>query len=187
MANQSKSYAPYVIGIVIALLVFYSFSNTGSKGSDTASTTSIDTSQYQEQRNTTSPRTNQSTPETHVDSRWPTTNAQLLAIPEEQRWYNAWGSAETTCTVAGPVVDVYQARDEYGSPIFVNIGADYPDPGCVTLVIWADDEAAYDETLHAIDHGNAWISVTSYLTVYNGYLQFSSDNYVEWTYWTGVR
>lgn len=124
--------------------------------------------------------------ERYADPRWPTTNRELLAIPEEQRWYNAWGNVETTCTIVGPVVDVYQARDENGMPIFVTIGVDYPDRDSVTLVVWADDEEAFDSTLHEIDHGNAWIAVTSYLTTYNGYLQFSSDNYVEWTYWTRV-
>lgn len=160
---------------------------TGTEKSSSATSSSNDAKQNQDQYEDTWRQPEQTTPETYVDPRWPTTNSQLLAIPEEQRWYNAWGSVETTCTIAGPVIDVYQATNEYGAPIFVNIGADYPDPDCVTLVIWADDEAEFDSTLHDIDHGNAWISVTSYLTTYNGYLQFSTDNYVEWTYWTGVR
>lgn len=160
---------------------------TGTEKSSSATSSSNDAKQNQDQYEDTWRQPEQTTPETYVDPRWPTTNSQLLAIPEEQRWYNAWGSVETTCTIAGPVIDVYQATNEYGAPIFVNIGADYPDPDCVTLVIWADDEAEFDSTLHDIDHGNAWISVTSYLTTYNGYLQFSTDNYVEWTYWTEVR
>lgn len=160
---------------------------TGTEKSSSATSSSNDAKQNQDQYEDTWRQPKQTAPETYVDPRWPTTNSQLLAIPEEQRWYNAWGSVETTCTIAGPVIDVYQATNEYGAPIFVNIGADYPDPDCVTLVIWADDEAEFDSTLHDIDHGNAWISVTSYLTTYNGYLQFSTDNYVEWTYWTGVR
>ena len=160
---------------------------TGTEKSSSATNSSNDAKQNQDQYEDTWRQPKQTTPETYVDPRWPTTNSQLLAIPEEQRWYNAWGSVETTCTIAGPVIDVYQATNEYGAPIFVNIGADYPDPDCVTLVIWADDEAEFDSTLHDIDHGNAWISVTSYLTTYNGYLQFSTDTYVEWTYWTGVR
>lgn len=160
---------------------------TGTEKSSSATSSSNDAKQNQDQYEDTWRQPKQTTPETYVDPRWPTTNSQLLAIPEEQRWYNAWGSVETTCTIAGPVIDVYQATNEYGAPIFVNIGADYPDPDCVTLVIWADDEAEFDSTLHDIDHGNAWISITSYLTTYNGYLQFSTDNYVEWTYWTEVR
>ena len=127
-----------------------------------------------------------SMPETYTDPRWPTTSPELLAIPEEQRWYNAWANVDTTCTIVGPVVDVYQATNEYGMPIFVSIGADYPAQDSVTLVIWGQDEETFDSTLTAIDHGNAWIAVTSYLGTYNGYLQFSTDNYVEWTYWTGV-
>lgn len=160
--------------------------STGTEKNSSSSSASKGASQNQEQRASAWEESKHSTPEAYADPRWPTTDAQLLAIPEEQRWYNAWGSAGTTCTIAGPVIDVYQATNEYGAPIFVNIGADYPDPDCVTLVIWAVDEEAFDSTLHDIDHGNAWISVTSYLTTYNGFLQFSSDNYAEWTYWTGV-
>ena len=160
---------------------------TGTEKNGSATSASKSENQTQDQNTNTWRQPKQTAPEAYVDPRWPTTNSQLLAIPEEQRWYNAWGSVETTCTITGPVVDVYQATNENGAPIFVSIGADYPNPDCVTLVIWADDEAEFDSTLHEIDHGNAWISVTSYLTTYNGYLQFSSDNYVEWTYWTGVR
>ena len=121
------------------------------------------------------------------DPRWPTTRGEFLNLPDEQRWYNAWDSVYTECTIVGPVVDVYQATDEEGMPIFVSIGEEYPAQDSVTLVVWAKDLDGYEETLNAIDDGGAWISVTSYLGEYNGYLQFSSDNYVEWTYWTNVK
>lgn len=118
------------------------------------------------------------------DSRWPTTNPQLLAIPEENRYYNAWNHVWTTCTVAGPVVNVYQAKDAAGAPIFISIGDYYPSPSCVTLVIWADAYNDFAQMINEVDDGGAWLSVTGYLSEYNGGLQFDiSDGYVEYTWW----
>lgn len=118
------------------------------------------------------------------DPRWPTTNLQLLAIPEEDRYYNAWNHVWTNCTVAGPVVNVFQAKDSAGAPIFISIGANYPSRDCVTLVVWADAYYDFAEMINAVDDGDAWLSVTGYLSEYNGGLQFDiSDGYVEYTWW----
>lgn len=118
------------------------------------------------------------------DSRWPTTNPQLLAVPEENRYYNAWDHVWTTCTVVGPVVDVYQAKDAAGAPIFISIGSYYPSSDCVTLVIWADAYYDFAQMINAVDDGGAWLSVTGYLSEYNGGLQFNiSDGYIEYTWW----
>lgn len=124
---------------------------------------------------------------TYQDERWKTTHPDLLAIPEGQRWYNAREHMGTTCTVVGPVVDVYQAKDSSGMPIFVNIGATYPSSSCVTLLIWADDVDSFVDMLNDVDDGNAWISVTGYLNNYEGMPQFNSSmSYIEFTWWTNV-
>lgn len=124
----------------------------------------------------------------YADSRWPTHASELLAIPEENRYYNAWNHVWTTCTVAGPVVNVYQAKDEPGAPIFISIGDYYPSSDCVTLVVWADAYYDFERMINAVDDGGAWLSVTGYLSEYNGNLQFDiSDGYVEYTWWEDVR
>lgn len=124
----------------------------------------------------------------YADSRWPTHASELLAIPEENRYYNAWNHVWTTCTVAGPVVNVYQAKDEPGAPIFISIGDYYPSSDCVTLVVWADAYYDFERMINAVDDGDAWLSVTGYLSEYNGNLQFDiSDGYVEYTWWEDVR
>ena len=92
-----------------------------------------------------------------------------------------------TCTVAGPVVDVYQAKDANGMPIFIDIGAAYPSENRVTLVVWAEHYDDFAEMINAVDHGGAWLSVTSYLDVYEGSLQMNSDNGCDYTWWTGVE
>ncbi|MEE0705444.1 MAG: hypothetical protein UCH28_03555 [Adlercreutzia sp.] len=124
----------------------------------------------------------------YEDERWPTTNKQLLAIPKSQRWYNAAKHVGSTCTIAGPVVNVYQAKEASGMPIFVNIGTAYPSSDCVTLLIWADQLDDFEEMLNAVDDGDAWLSVTGYLSSYNGSMQFNiDDGPVEYTWWTNVR
>ena len=123
----------------------------------------------------------------YEDSRWPTRNPQLLAIPESQRWYNAWASAETWCTIAGPVANVYQAKDSNGMPIFIDIGTAYPNNDSVALVVWGYQYDEFAQMINAVDDGGAWISITGYLSVYNGSLQFNAgETYVEYTWWTNV-
>lgn len=73
-----------------------------------------------------------------------------------------------------------------GMPIFVDIGSAYPSDNRVTLVIWAEHYDDFAEMLNAVDHGGAWLSVSSYLDVYEGSLQMNSDNGCEYTWWTEV-
>ena len=132
----------------------------------------------------------QSTPSvrTYADSRWPTFNDTLLAIPEQNRWYNARNSVGTNCTIAGPVVNAYQATGSAGMPIFIDIGSAYPNPDSVTLLVWGDQYDEFAEMINAVDHGNAWLSVTGYLGMYDGYLQFDAgEGYIEYTWWTNVK
>ena len=125
---------------------------------------------------------------TYDDPRWPTTSPDLLSIPESDRWYNAWAKAGTWCTVAGPVVGVTHSSDSAGKPVFVNIGSAYPATDSVQLVIWTEgDWSAFSPMLTDVDQiPNCWLSVTGYLQVYNGYLQFNSADGCEFTWWTNV-
>lgn len=123
----------------------------------------------------------------YEDERWPISNPELTSVPEDQRWYNARSHMGTTCTVVGPVVDVYQAADEAGAPVFVDIGEAYPSSGNVTLVIWAQDIDPFLDMLNAVDDGGAWLSVTGYLNNYEGMPQFNSAmSSIQFTWWTNV-
>lgn len=113
--------------------------------------------------------------------------AERLDISPTDLWHNAGSHIGETCTVAGPVVDVYQAKDANGMPIFIDIGAAYPSENRVTLVVWAEHYDDFAEMINAVDHGGAWLSVTSYLDVYEGSLQMNSDNGCDYTWWTGVE
>lgn len=124
---------------------------------------------------------------TYENELWPTRNADLLAVPEENRWHNAAQHMGTTCTVVGPVANVYQAKQSQGMPIFVDIGQSYPSSGNVTLLIWAQDADPFMEMLNAVDDGGAWLSVTGYLNNYEGMPQFNSAmSWIEFQWWTNV-
>lgn len=124
----------------------------------------------------------------YEDPDWPTRNAELLAVPESQRWQNAWKHVGTRCTVTGPVVSTYCASSSAGKPLFVNIGEDYPSKSCVSLVIWTDgDWSAFSQMVTEVDlESDSWLSVSGYLQSYNGHLQFNADDGVEYTWWTNA-
>ena len=168
------------MGVLLCSSGCYS-SHTASKSSPSAS---VSATKNMQNYNTWKAPSVPKTP-TYEDSRWPTRNSELLAIPESNRWYNAWGSAGTYCTVAGPVVNVYQATESNGMPIFIDIGAAYPSDESVSLVIWGDQYYDFEQMINDVDNGGAWISVTGYLSVYEGRLQFDAgDGYIEYTWWT---
>ena len=120
-----------------------------------------------------------------LDPNWPTTNPDLLAIPEADRWYNAGSKVGTYGTIAGPVGSVYQAKNSPGMPVFVNIGNAYPNGNRAQVVIWGERVPEFEEMLNAIDDGGAWVSVTGYIGSYEGVPQIDvNDGYTEWTWWT---
>ena len=85
-------------------------------------------------------------------------------------------------------MNVYQAKDEPGMPIFIDIGVEYPSGNGVTLLVWADHYDQFAEMINDVDDGGAWLSVTGYMGVYNGRPQFDSgEGYLEYRWWTGVR
>lgn len=61
-----------------------------------------------------------------------------------QDWSGARQLVGSAGLITGPVVSVRSAPDEPGSPTFINLGADYPDPSRVTVVIWGDDLDNFD-------------------------------------------
>ncbi len=166
---------------------YHSTSSSASKSSSSSPATAATTTHPKAQTYGGLPKTTTPPKPKYEDSRWPTTHPELLAIPESSRWYNAWNLAGTSCTVAGPVVNVYQATESNGMPIFIDIGAAYPNDNGVSLVVWGDQYDEFAQMINAVDDGGAWLSVTGYLSVYNGHLQFNAgDGYVEYTWWTRV-
>lgn len=124
------------------------------------------------------------------DYRWPTSNPTLLKIPKSERYYNARKYVGSRHTIAGPVVNVYQATSSNGQPTFIDIGAKYPSSECFTFLIWADDmNSDFREMLSDIrSGGNAWLKVTGYVSMYNGRPQITTGSgSVSYTWWTNAN
>ncbi len=182
-------FGKFMTGLCIVLaLVFFSGGCSGTssskpsaqqKSSAPATTTATHkTPQY-------TPTAKPSYTQPYQDSRWPTTNPSLLAIPESDRWYNAHAKIGEYGTIAGPVKSVHQATNSPGMPVFINIGADYPSSERVQVVLWAEDVPYCEDMLNAISKPGSWISMTGQISLYNGVPEINfSDAPVEWTYWT---
>jgi hypothetical protein len=118
---------------------------------------------------------------TYSDPRWPTTNSELLAIPESSRWYTAKERVYTTGTIAGPVASVAPLDGR----VMINIGNDYPNPNRAQIIIWSERVSEFADMLSEIDHGGAWVSFTGYISEYDGIPEINPNNgYTEWTWWT---
>lgn len=185
-----SGFGKFVTGFAVVMaLVFFSGGFSGTPSSKTSSQAKSSTSAASVSVQQTSKASQSQQPVTskpmYEDSRWPTNNAELLAIPESDRWYNAHAKIGEYGTIAGPVKSVYQAKNSPGMPVFINIGADYPSSSRAQVVLWAEDVSSCEEMLHAIDHGGAWISMTGQISLYNGVPEINfSDGPVHWTYWT---
>ena len=120
---------------------------------------------------------------------WPTKSRELLAVPDENRWYFSYYHIGETHTVVGPVVRVYQAKDEPGMPVFIDIGNPYPAEKRFTVVIWAEDlDDGLIEMLEDIDDGGAWLSVTGYISSYDDVPQMTTgDGPISFTWYTNVE
>lgn len=124
---------------------------------------------------------------TYADWRWPTTNSQLLAIPENDRWYTAYRRVNTYGTIAGPVARVYQATNSYGQ-VYIDIGSRYDNPNRAQIIIWPERIAEVEDMLNQVDHGSAWISFTGWISSYQGVPEIDLND-ADWSYrfWTGVK
>lgn len=183
------------LGLLAAVLAcslcgcHYSSSSASAKPKKQETSSSQSDDQYWEQRQRELEREQEAYEEEmrRLEESTPEAIAERLGIPQSQLWYNAGDHIGETCTVAGPAVDVYQAKDANGMPIFIDIGAAYPSDNRITLVVWGEHYDDFAEMINAVDHGGAWLSVTSYLEVYEGSPQMTSNNSCNYTWWTSVE
>lgn len=59
------------------------------------------------------------------------------------RWDRAAALVGRVATVKGPVVGAFYASDSNGSPTFLNLGLDYPNPRRFTVLIWGRDRGKF--------------------------------------------
>lgn len=165
-----------------------SYKSSSSKSSASSSTSSQSSRSGSAHDSSSSEDPSSGVPSRYYDPRWPTEDMELATIPEQYRYYKAYEHVGEYHTVVGPVVDVYQATQSDGMPIFVDIGKEYPSTDCFTFLIWAEDlDDDLERMLNSVDHGGAWLQVTGYVSLYNGRLQIqSSDGPFEYHWWTNV-
>lgn len=60
-------------------------------------------------------------------------------------WHEARDHAGERATVAGPVAETFYDAASNGQPTFLNLGAGYPDPDRVTVLIWGDDRGEFPD------------------------------------------
>ena len=59
------------------------------------------------------------------------------------KWSDAPSHIGEVATVEGPVIGATYAESSNGSPTFLNVGADYPDPSRFTVVVWGEDRGNF--------------------------------------------
>lgn len=104
-------------------------------------------------------------------------------IPAEERWDTAYQRIGTYGTITGPVVSVVQ-NDSSNTPIYINIGRDFPDPSRVQVIIWPEDKAHFLDMLYTINAEGWWLRITGNITLYEGIPEIDvSNGSVEYEYW----
>ena len=58
-------------------------------------------------------------------------------------WRNASAYVGRHATVKGPVAGTFYAASSNGSPTFLNLGVDHPNPRRFTVVIWIENRARF--------------------------------------------
>ena len=104
-------------------------------------------------------------------------------IPAEERWDTAYQRIGTYGTITGPVVSVVQNYSS-NTPVYINIGRDFPDPSRAQVIIWPEDKAHFLDMLYTINVEGWWLRISGNITSYEGIPEIDvSNGYVEYEYW----
>lgn len=177
--NRNPAVIATAIVIVFLLLPACHSASSGdaSPGSSSASS-SAKASQMGSAVGSSAQADRPSSSRTYEDARWPTAEGELLAIPENMRWYNAYKLVGSYGDVVGPVASVVHKPNVQGSPTFVNIGEDYPSSDRVQVVVWGDMSAECSDWLSNITPGRTWIDISGYISLYGDVVQIDvGDGY----------
>ena len=78
-------------------------------------------------------------------------------------------------TIVGPVVGTVYASSSNGSPTFLNVGRDYPDPERFYVVIWEEDRGRFPSAPEELYDGKN-IAVTGVVKTHDGVAQIIVRN-----------
>ena len=82
-------------------------------------------------------------------------------------WTRADSAEGSHAVIRGPVVGARHVREASGEPTFLNIGADYPSPSRVTVVIWGQDRGDFSRPPEKLFSGRT-ICVSGLVRDYKG-------------------
>lgn len=83
------------------------------------------------------------------------------------QWQEAYQHVGETATVYGTVADIEYAGASDGQPTFIDLGAAYPDPNRVTIVIWGEYRNNFPELPEIMYEGKT-LCVTGEIYLYRG-------------------
>ena len=76
----------------------------------------------------------------------PSTNVHAsLTCSGAVSWQRAGTVVGKIATIQGRVAGTYYAASTSGSPTFLNLGVDYPNPNRFTVLIWNENRAAFGQ------------------------------------------
>jgi hypothetical protein len=84
-------------------------------------------------------------------------------------WQRANSFVGRVATVQGPVAGTKYAASSYGSPTFLNMGVDYPNPSRFVVLIWSENRAAFGRP--EVRYRSHTICVRALVSRYQGVLQ----------------
>lgn len=85
-------------------------------------------------------------------------------------WSDALDHVGEKVTVEGPVAGTAYAQSSKGSPTFLNLGRDYPDPDRCTIIIWVPNRAKFPSAPEDAYRGKT-IRIAGTVAVYKGCAQ----------------
>ncbi len=80
---------------------------------------------------------------TAAAQRAPTNVRALLTCRGATSWQRASTVVGRVATIQGRVAGTRYAASTSGSPTFLNVGVDYPNPNRLTVLIWGENRAAF--------------------------------------------
>jgi very-short-patch-repair endonuclease len=100
----------------------------------------------------------------------PTSAAAAEACPDAIHWSEALDHMGETITTEGPIKRVTYKPDVNGSPTWLEIGARFPDPNRLTLLIWGGDRPTFEPKITGQIIGDT-ACVTGEVSEYRGDVQ----------------
>lgn len=97
----------------------------------------------------------------------PSTNAQAsLTCGGATSWQRASSVVGRVATIEGRVAGTRYAASTNGSPTFLNLGVNYPNPNRFTVLIWTENRAAFGRP--EVRYRGRTICVRGLVQIYQG-------------------